>query len=779
MNKQSSAGKLVYLDSTQPVNKRVEDLLGRMTLEEKISQLKARWHLRKIFSRLFGSLSADFRSLSDKRKKLESLFYKIISEERDISEAISTHFWRKHWKETIVEKGKYSVGQLTCALRPFSHKEGAEFANKIQKFVVEETRLGIPVIIHDECLHGCMAKGCTIFPQSIALASSWDPDLMKEVATAIGKETRARGIHQCLSPTINIARDPRCGRTEETYGEDPYLTSLMAISFVKGVQGQKVAATPKHFAANFVGNGGRDSNAIHLSERILKEIYFPAFKACVKEAGALSIMAAYNSLDGVPCSCNRWLLTDILKGEWEFKGFVVSDYDSVLGIYAPNWPTSERGLTTSHKVAKTKAEAAKKAVEAGLDIELPESDCFEELSRLVKEGELSEEVIDEATRRILRVKFWLGLFEEPYVDPENAEKICGCEEHRRLALKAAREAIVLLKNDGILPLSKGLKSTAIIGPNANEVRVGGYSGYGVKVVTPRQGIKNKISKNTQIYFAQGCRLTGSSRKGFEEAIRIAKKSNVAILFVGNSKETEGESKDRCNLDLPGVQEELIKEIYSTGTPVVVVLINGSAITMTKWINKVQAVVETWYSGEEGENAISDVLFGDYNPGGKLPITFPKTVGQLPLYYNHKPTGRGYDYVDLREKQPLFPFGYGLSYTEFEYSNLKINPEKITLQEKVNISVDVKNVGKYKGNEVIQLYINDTVATVARPLKELKGFKRIVLEPDEKKTVNFTLIPQDLAFYDINMDLVVEPGIFEVMIGSSSEDIRLKGSFEVK
>ena len=750
-----------------------------MTLEEKISQLKARWHLRKIFSRLFGSLSADFRSLSDKRKKLESLFYKIISEERDISEAISTHFWRKHWKETIVEKGKYSVGQLTCALRPFSHKEGAEFANKIQKFVVEETRLGIPVIIHDECLHGCMAKGCTIFPQSIALASSWDPDLMKEVATAIGKETRARGIHQCLSPTINIARDPRCGRTEETYGEDPYLTSLMAISFVKGVQGQKVAATPKHFAANFVGNGGRDSNAIHLSERILKEIYFPAFKACVKEAGALSIMAAYNSLDGVPCSCNRWLLTDILKGEWEFKGFVVSDYDSVLGIYAPNWPTSERGLTTSHKVAKTKAEAAKKAVEAGLDIELPESDCFEELSRLVKEGELSEEVIDEATRRILRVKFWLGLFEEPYVDPENAEKICGCEEHRRLALKAAREAIVLLKNDGILPLSKGLKSTAIIGPNANEVRVGGYSGYGVKVVTPRQGIKNKISKNTQIYFAQGCRLTGSSRKGFEEAIRIAKKSNVAILFVGNSKETEGESKDRCNLDLPGVQEELIKEIYSTGTPVVVVLINGSAITMTKWINKVQAVVETWYSGEEGENAISDVLFGDYNPGGKLPITFPKTVGQLPLYYNHKPTGRGYDYVDLREKQPLFPFGYGLSYTEFEYSNLKINPEKITLQEKVNISVDVKNVGKYKGNEVIQLYINDTVATVARPLKELKGFKRIVLEPDEKKTVNFTLIPQDLAFYDINMDLVVEPGIFEVMIGSSSEDIRLKGSFEVK
>jgi len=773
LNKQSSAGKLVYLDSTQPVDKRVEDLLGRMTLEEKISQLKARWHLGKIFSELFGSLS-------DKRKKLESLFYKIISEKRDISEAISTHFWRKRYKEIVVEKEKYSVGQLSCTLRPFSPKESAELANKIQKFALEETRLGIPVIVHDECLHGCMAKGSSIFPQSIALASSWDPDLMKEVATAIGKETRARGIHQCLSPTINMARDPRCGRTEETYGEDPCLTSLMAISFVKGVQSQKVAATPKHFAANFVGDGGRDSNEVHLSERILREIYFPAFKACIQKTNALSVMAAYNSLDGVPCSSNRWLLTDILKGEWGFKGFVVSDYDAVLGLYALNWPTSERGVTTtSHKVAKTKTEAAKKAIEAGLDMELPESDCFEELSRLVKEGELSEEVIDEATRRILRVKFWLGLFEEPYVDPENAEKICGCEEHRKLALKAASQAIILLKNDGILPLSRDLKSIAVIGPNADEVRVGGYSGYGVGVVTPLEGIKNKISKNTEVYFAEGCKLTGSSKEGFKEAIKIAKKFNVAILFVGNSEETEGESKDRCNLDLPGVQEELIKEIYNTGTPVVVVLINGSAITMTKWINKVQAVVEAWYPGEEGGNAIGDVLFGDYNPAGRLPITFPKTTGQLPLYYNPKPTGRGYDYVDLRGKQPLFPFGYGLSYTEFEYSNLKINPEKITLQEKVNISADVKNVGKYKGNEVIQWYINDTVATVARPLKELKGFKRIVLEPDEKKTVNLTLIPQDLAFYDINMDLVVEPGIFEVMIGSSSEDIRLKGSFEVK
>ncbi len=767
LNKQSSGEKLVYLDSTQPVTKRVEDLLGRMTLEEKISQLKAREcarHLWEMFSEFFEDLSAD------KRKKLEGLFFKIIFEERDISEAISTHFWRKQWKELVAEKGKYSLGQLSCALRSFSPKESAELANQLQEFALKKTRPGIPVIIHDECLHGCVAKGSTIFPQSIALASSWDPDLMKEVSTVIGRETRARGIHQCLSPTINIARDPRCGRTEETYGEDPYLTFRMAVAFVEGIQGEKVVATPKHFVANFVGDGGRDSHEIHFSEKILREIYFPAFKACIKEAGALSIMAAYNSLDGVPCSSNKWLLTDILRKEWGFKGFVVSDYGSVLHIH------------TLHKVAGTKAEAAKKAMEAGLDIELPQSDCFEELLGLVKKGKLSEEVINEATRRILRVKFWLGLFEDPYVDPEYAEKICGCQEHRKLTLKAAREAIVLLKNDDILPLAGNLRSMAVIGPNANEIRLGGYSGYGVKVVTPLKGIKNKVSqknKDTQIYFAQGCKLTGSSKDGFEEAVRIAKKSNVAILFVGNSEKTEGESEDRCNLDLPGVQEELIKQISSTGIPVVVVLINGSAITMSGWIHNVGAVVEAWYPGEEGGSAIADVLFGDYNPGGKLSITFPKTVGQLPLYYNHKSTGRGYDYVDLRGEQALFPFGYGLSYTEFEYSNLKINPQKITLQEKVNISVDVKNIGRYKGDEVIQLYIKDIVATVARPIKELKGFKRIILEPEEKKTVNFTITSGDLVFYDINMDLVVERGIFEVMIGSSSEDIRLKGSFEVK
>ena len=743
------------------IDENVESLLSRMTLEEKVAQLKARGIMAwKIFFELFEGLP------EDKIERLQQVFWSALWRDRELLGDITANYVKKHWRE-LLEKEKNGIGMLTIILRHLPPKESAELHNQIQKFVIRETRLGIPVMIHDECLHGCMAKGSTIFPQSIALASTWNPELMEKVAVAIGKETRARGIHQCLSPTINIARDPRCGRTEETYGEDPYLASAMAVAFIRGVQSQGVVCTPKHYVANFVGDGGRDSYPIHFSERILREIYLPAFKASVEKANALSIMAAYNSLDGIPCSCNKWLLTDLLRKEWGFKGFVVSDYGSVLHIHS------------KHKVAETKAEAAKKALEAGLDMELPESDCFEELVNLVKEGELSEKVIDEAVRRILKVKFWLGLFEDPYLDPGYAEEICDCEEHRKLALKAAREAIVLLKNDGVLPLSKNLKSIAIIGPNASQMRLGGYTGYGVKVVSPLEGIKNIVSEETKVYFAEGCSLTGTSKEGFEEAKKASEKSDVAILFVGNSTETEGESKDRSNLNLPGVQQELIKEICNTGTPVVVVLINGSAITMTEWIDDVNAVIEAWYPGEEGGTAIAEVLFGDYNPGGKLPITFPKTVGQLPLYYNHKPTGRVDDYVDLRGKQPLFPFGYGLSYTRFEYSNLKISPEKIGPREQVNISLDVKNIGKYRGDEIVQLYIHDEIASVSKPVKELKGFKRITLEPGEKKTVTFTLGPEDLASYDADMNLVVEPGIFEVLIGSSSEDIRLKGRFEVK
>ncbi|MGC8716420.1 MAG: glycoside hydrolase family 3 N-terminal domain-containing protein [bacterium] len=755
-----------YLNPELSIDERVEALLSKMTLEEKVGQLKASMlHVWKLFSDLFEGLPEKYT------KRLDEVLFRLFAGEGELMEALSGNYWKKHWKEVITEgegDKRYGIGELSCVLRPFSPKEGAEFANEIQKYVIENTRLGIPVLIHDECLHGCMAKGSTSFPQSIAIASTWNPELMKEVATAIGKETKSRGIHQALSPTINIARDPRCGRTEETYGEDPYLTSAMAVSFIEGLQGQGVITTPKHFAANFVGDGGRDSNAIHISERLMREIYFPAFKSAIEKGKALSIMAAYNSIDGIPCSSNRWLLTDILRKEWGFKGYVVSDYGSVIHIY------------TKHKVADSKAEAAKKALEAGLDMELPASDCFEEVLPLVKENKLSESVVDEAVRRILRVKFWTGLFDNPYVDPEYAEKVCDCKEHRELALKTAREAMVLLKNNGILPLSKDVKSIAVIGPNAAVPRLGGYSGHGIKVVTPLEGIKNKVGEKIEVRFAQGCDLVDLSKKGFEEAVEIAKSSDVAIIFVGNSvPETEGEQRDRCNLDLPGVQEDLIREVSNAGTPVVVVLINGSAITMTRWIDGVQAILEAWYPGEEGGNAIADILFGDYNPGGKLPITFPKFVGQLPLYYNYKPSGRVEDYADLRGTQPLFPFGYGLSYTEFKYSNLKISPEVIGKDGKVNISLDIENVGRYKGDEIVQLYICDLVSSVSRPVKELRRFKRVTLDVKEKKSINFTLTPEDLAFLDMDMKLIVEPGVFEIMIGASSLDIRLSGRFEVK
>jgi beta-glucosidase len=709
-----------YLNKNIPIEKRVEDLLKRMTIAEKIYQMVS-------ISNFLITWSGDNFLIT--------------------------------WKDETVSIPKEGLGQLSKGITHFTPKTGAKRANEVQKLAREQTRLGIPIIIHDECLHGCVALGSTSFPQSIALASTWDEKLMKEIAKAIGKETKARGISQCLSPTINIARDPRCGRTEETYGEDPFLTSRMAVAFVRGIQSQGVAATPKHFAANFVGDGGRDSNAIHLSERILREIYFPAFEACVKKANALSIMAAYNSLDGIPCSSNKWLLTDVLRKEWGFKGFVVSDYFSVAHIYE------------KHKVAETKAEAAKQAVEAGLDIELPNIDCYAELIDLVEKNKISVEAINECVRRVLRVKFWLGLFDNPYVDPEYAEKICDCTEHRGLALKAAQKSIVLLKNnDNILPLGKNVKSIAVIGPNANEIRLGGYScGEPISVVTPLEGIKNRASKNIKINSAQGCTVDSKSKKGFKSAVNIAKNSDVAILFMGNSNKTEGEDRDRSNLDLPGMQEELIKEISKTGTPVIIVLINGSAITMSNWINRVQAVIEAWYPGEEGGNAIADILFGNCNPGGHLPITFPKTTGQLPLYYNYKPSGRSDDYVDLRGEQPLFPFGYGLSYTKFKFGKPRLEKTTIGPNESTRVIIDVTNIGNVAGDEVVQMYIHDKVSSLARPVKELKGFQRITLIPGQTKTVFLDITPEHLAFYDIDMKYVVEPGEFEIMVGSSSHN----------
>ncbi|MGC8843017.1 MAG: glycoside hydrolase family 3 N-terminal domain-containing protein [bacterium] len=665
--------------------------------------------------------------------------------------------------EEILKNG---MGQLSYILRHLEPDKGVEIANEIQRFALERTKSKIPIIIHDECLHGCVAKKSTSFPQSIALASSWDPEMVYDVAVIIGKETRARGIHQALSPTINIARDVRHGRVEETYGEDPYLTSRMAVAFIKGLQSEKVIATPKHYAADFAGDGGRDSSATYFSERTLREIFFPAFKASIEEAKAWSIMAAYNSISGVPSSSNKWLLTDVLRGEWGFEGFVVSDYGSVWGLYG------------AHKVAESLAIAGKLALEAGLDVELPHSVCFPEMLKLIKEGGVSKEALNEAVRRVLKAKFWLGLFDNPFSNPEYARQICDCDQHREFALRVAERCIVLLKNNGILPLPKDISSLAVIGPNANEIRLGGYSGYGMKVVTPLEGILRKVGKGTKVYFAEGCKVRDYSKSGFARAISAASRADVAILVMGNSEETEGEGRDRCNLDLPGVQEDLIKAIVDTGTPVIVVLINGSAITMSKWIDYVDAVVEAWYPGEEGGNAIANVIFGDYNPAGRLPITFPRYTGQVPLYYNYRPCIRSLDYVEVRGRQPLFPFGFGLSYTTFSYRNLRVSPRQAGVRDKIKVTVEVENSGKYEGDEVVQLYVKDKFSRIVRPILELRRFKRIHLKPGDKEIVEFILDEEDLAFLDENLKPTVEPGEFEVMVGGNSEQ-GLRATFEVR
>jgi beta-glucosidase len=730
--------KLPYWNKDLPVEDRVDDLLKRMTLEEKVSQMFGLGDFQNI----------DIFIIEEGRygyARLEDAVYHDILENGEFSP----------------EKAKnimgHGLGQLSAFGRYCTPKKGAERTNAVQKFAREQTRLGIPVIIHDECLHGLMAIRSTSFPQAIALASTWDDTLMQEIAGAIGRETKSRGIDQCLSPTINIARDPRCGRTEETYGEDPFLCSRMAVAYVRGMQGEGVACTPKHFAANFVGTGGRDSNEIQFSERNLREIYFPAFQACVQEAGTFSIMAAYNSLDGTPCSSNRWLLTDVLRKEWGFKGIVVSDYFSVLGIY------------DKHGTARDKGDAAVQAVKAGLDMELPHPDCYLELSGLVEKNGISIDAINTCVRRILWMKFKLGLFDQPYTDPDVAEKICDCSPHRALALKAAQKSMVLLKNEGILPLNNTIRSIAVIGPNADEERLGGYSTRDIQVITPLQGLKNRASDNVRVQYARGCDILDPSKQGFKQAMDLARESDAAILFLGNSVMTEGESRDRSNLDLPGVQEALIHEICNTGTPVIVVLIGGSAVTMGRWIDQVQAIVEAWYPGEEGGHAIADVLFGFYNPGGRLPITFSKATGQLPLYYNYKPSGRVDDYMDLRGEQVQFAFGYGLSYTTFQYSKPRLEKTVIRGNESTSVSVDVINTGKMSGDEVVQMYIRDRVSSIARPVRELKGYRRISLQPGEARTVTLDIGPQHLAFYNRDMDYLVEPGEFDVMIGSSSRD----------
>ncbi len=870
----NSQTRFPYQDPSLGIEMRTKDLLGRMTPDEKF------WQLFMIP----GDLSIG-------KEKLKNGIFGLEVDARG---------------ETNDAAGQMLTYGGTTDAGLYANK-----VNEIQRFFVTETRLGIPIIPFAESLHGLGMGGSTAFPQSIGLAASWDTSLMNKVSRAIAREVRSRGIRQVLDPVINIARDVRWGRVEETYGEDPFLTTQMGLCYMNEFEKLGVIATPKHFAVNS-GDGGRDSYPVHYNERLLEEIYFPAFKEGFLIAGARSVMSAYNSLDGSPCTANNWLLNTKLKKEWGFKGFVISDACAV------------GGANVLHYTARDYTEATMDAMNGGLDVIFQtDYNHYNLFKDAFDKGLIADYVIDSAVAHVLRAKFELGLFENPYVDVREAERWNGNPAHRQLALQAARESIVLLKNDeNILPLKSSGK-IVVIGTDAVEERLGGYSGPGINKVSILDGIKNQAGKRVTVSFAEGpgrfykpfvrvpseclvpadgqprqhgmkgeyfdnislrgepvvvrtdeqlafgwtlyspdprlpfdcysVRWTGklvapesgnfklgidgndgyrlyldgklildnwvkcsystrftevSLEKGeayhlkveyFEssgsarlnlvwnvgvndnsdakinEATELAHSSDVAVVVAGIS---EGEFNDRAFLKLPGKQEELINAVAASGKPVVVVLVGGSAITMSRWIEKVNGIVDVWYPGEAGGDAVAEVLFGKYNPAGRLPITFPIFEGQLPLVYNHKPTGRGDDYTDLTG-QPLFPFGYGLSYTRFEYSDLQFDRKEIPAGETATVRFNVTNVGKAAGDEVCQLYIRDELSSVARPVKELKGFARISLAPGETKEVTFRITPDLLSMLNVNMEKVIEPGEFRIMIGASSTDIRLRGILKVE
>lgn len=734
----------------------VEDLISEMTIEEKVAQL--------------GSVMPE----------------KII-EDGEFSQEKA---------ENVIGEG---IGQIT---RPgggtdFDPAETADFVNEIQEFLEEETRLGIPAIMHEECLSGYMGAGGTTYPQAIGLAGTWDPNLIERITGEVRKQLKAIGAHHALSPVLDVARDLRWGRVEETFGEDPYFVAKMTSSYIEGLQGQDhrngIFATVKHFGGHSVCEGGRNHAPVNLSERELRENFLFPFEVAVRKVGAKAVMNAYHDLDGVPCVASRKLLTDILRNEWGFDGIVVSDYWSI-GM-----------LKTDHFVAPDGKEAAIKSLEAGMDVELPERECFDEnLAEAVRNGQISESVLDRAVRRHLKAKMEKGAFDENRYAEGDTEEVFETEEQRKLARKAARKSVVLLKNEGeLLPLDNDIGSIAVLGPNADEEKnlLGDYA-YDVhvekeertiSVKTILEGIRDKVSENTEINYSKGCTIRGNSKEGFDEAVEAARNSDVAVLVVGGksglglsdpderkkeSAQTTGEGNDRTDLELPGVQKDLVKEIHDTDVPLVVILINGRPLA-TRWISEnVPALLEAWLPGEEGGNGVAEVLFGEYNPGGRLPVSIPKNVGQLPVHYNRKPISADRSYV-FENSKPLYPFGYGKSYTKFEYGSLEIRPSEIRPASDFSVGAEVKNVGERRGDEVVQLYVRDKISSLTRPVKQLKGFKRIGLKAGEKKKVDFTLSADQLAFYDENMDLVVEPGKFEIMIGRSSEDIELEGELKVK
>lgn len=762
----------LYKDKTKPIAERVEHLLGLMTLEEKAGQL-----VQPFGWQTYEHVNGEIRLTESFKEQVKAggvgSLYGVLRADP--------------WTGVTLETG-------------LSPRAGAEAVNAIQRYAIEHSRLGIPILIGEECSHGHMAIGATVFPVPLSLGSTWNVDLYREMCRAVARETRAQGGAVTYSPVLDVVRDPRWGRTEECFGEDAYLISEMAVAAVEGLQGENldgadsVAATLKHFVGYGSSEGGRNAGPAHMGRRELLEVDMLPFRKAVA-AGAASIMPAYNEIDGVPCTVNRELLDGVLRGEWGFDGMVITDCGAI------------DMLAAGHDVAEDGRDAAVQAIAAGIDMEMSGEMFGKHLVEAVRSGQLEEAVLDRVVHRVLTLKFRLGLFEAPYADPERTERVIGSAEHVELARKIAGEGIVLLKNEGgVLPLSAAAGKIAVIGPNADA----GYNQLGdytspqprSKVTTVLDGIRGKLAAAPErVLYAPGCRIKGDSREGFERALSCAERADTVVMVVGGSSARDfgeggidlktgaskvtgnswsdmdcGEGIDRMSLGLSGVQLELVQEIHKLGKPLVVVYINGRPIA-EPWIDEhADAILEAWYPGQEGGHAVADVLFGDANPSGRLTISIPKHVGQLPVYYNGK-RSRGKRYLE-DDAQPRYPFGFGLSYTEFSYDNLAVSPEIVGKDGAAKVTVEVTNTGARAGAEVVQLYISDVASTVTRPAKELKGFRKVFLEPGESRLVEFTVGAEQLEYIGQDYKPVVEPGEFRVHAGKNVNET-LSANFIVR
>jgi beta-glucosidase len=755
------SGNPSYRNPGVSVEARVEDLLARMTLEEKVAQMQSIWDAKRdVFD---AKLELD-------PKKMALQFPDGIGQFARPSDA---------------------TGPASPRLVPGRDLRGTiRLVNALQHYAMEHTRLGIPIMFHEEGLHGYVAVGATSFPQAIALASSWDRALVRAVNVVTAREMRARGVTEALTPVVDVARDPRWGRIEETFGEDPYLVGELGVAAVAGLQGEgkggdlgptKVFATLKHLTGHGQPESGTNVGPAPYSERALRELFFPPFEKIIARTGVSAVMPSYNEIDGVPSSANVWLLQKVLRGEWGFKGAVVSDYYAI------------EDLQRLHHIAATSEEAARLALRAGVDIDLPSPGAYATLTQQVRDGRVPMSSIDTAVRRLLTLKFRAGLFEHPFADPEQARAVTDTAEARALALESAQRAIVLLKNDGALPLKLAAGKTpviAVIGPNAAVARLGGYSSEPPIAVSILDGIRAKVGARAKVVFAQGVKITANddwwadeaqladpqeNHRLIDAAVSAARGADQIVLAIGDTEQTSREGwapthlGDRDSLDLVGEQQELFDALRALAKPLVVVLINGRPASTVTIAERANALLEGWYLGEQGGNAMADVLFGDVNPGGKLPVTIPRSVGQLPMFYNVKPSARrGYLFDTVA---PLYPFGYGLSYTTFQIGAPQLSSEHIGVDGSVTVSVAVRNTGSREGDETVQLYVHQLVGSVTRPIKELKAFERVSIAAGESKTVTFTLTPETFRMWNIDMQRLVEPGAFEVMVGGNSVDLK--------